>query len=145
MKIKQSGFTLIELLIVIAIVAILATAAFPQYKNYTNKAQIMADLSTLGAYKVGVAICYNFLGTFDGCDAGENEVPNIAGNIVNVTDGKIKVETSYAGEPAVIQYAGAVQAGINTWTITSSIVDCDNILKGCVVDVALELATNELP
>ena len=77
MKKTATGFSLIELLIVIAIIAILATAAFPQYKNYTNKAQVMADLSGIDAYKLGVAICYNLLGTFDGCNAGENDIPTI--------------------------------------------------------------------
>jgi len=131
MKKTVAGFSLIELLIVIAIIAILATAAFPQYKNYTNKAQVMADLSGIDPYKLGVAVCYNLLGTFAGCDAGTNDIPDVAGNVESVINGAIKVNVIYANEDKIIQYQGDADSGMITWKITSDIDSCNSILKGC--------------
>lgn len=139
MKKTATGFSLIELLIVIAIIAILATAAFPQYKNYTNKAQVMADLSGIDAYKLGVAICYNLLGTFDDCNAGENDIPTIEeddegdakNKVKSVVNGKIQVNVTYANEAKIIQYQGVADGGRIYWEISSDITDCVNILKGC--------------
>lgn len=134
MKKTVAGFSLIELLIVIAIIAILATTALPQYKNYTNKAQVMADLSGIDAYKLGVAICYNLLGTFDGCDAGDNDIPSISGNVTSVDDGMIQVEVTYAAQSKLFKFKGAVKenGGTITWEISSDIDNCDDILSGCV-------------
>jgi len=134
MKQRISGFTLIELLIVIAIIAILATAAFPQYKNYTNKAQVMADIGSADAYKLGVAVCYNLLGSFDGCNAGENEVPAINDEndkVTSVSKGEISLHVDYAGQQKIIQYQGQSQGGSISWAISSDIDDCASLLKGC--------------
>ena len=133
MKKLVSGFTLIELLIVIAIIAILATAAFPQYKNYTNKAQVMADIASVDVYKLGVAVCYNLLGSFEGCNEGENEVPDIEDNskVKSVNKGLITMNTIYAGEEKVIQYQGQSTGGTISWKISSDIENCDTVLKGC--------------
>jgi len=131
MKKVTTGFSLIELLIVIAIIAILATAAFPQYKNYTNKAQVIADLSGIDAYKVGVAICYNLLGTFEGCSENKSDIPAIGGNVTSVLDGVIQVEVTYAGNSKIVQYAGKEEGGTLTWVISSNIEDCENIVDSC--------------
>ena len=131
MKKVTTGFSLIELLIVIAIIAILATAAFPQYKNYTNKAQVIADLSGIDAYKVGVAICYNLLGTFEGCNENKSDIPAIGGNVTSVLDGVIQVKVTYAGNSKIVQYAGKDEGGTLTWAISSNIEDCGNIVDSC--------------
>jgi len=133
MKKIIAGFSLIELLIVIAIIAILATAAFPQYKNYTNKAQVMADLSSIEAYKLGVAICYNLIGSFNGCNAGSNDIPNVSDDaqVESVTNGLIIVNVTYANEEKVIHYKGVANGGSITWEISSDIDSCNNILEGC--------------
>jgi prepilin-type N-terminal cleavage/methylation domain-containing protein len=131
MKISARGFSLIELLIVIGIIAILTTIAFPQYKNYTNKAQVMADISGIDAYKLGVAVCYNLLGTFTGCDAGVDNIPAIGGKVASVVDGKIQINVTYASVAKIVQYQGVDDGGTIAWEISSDITDCENILKGC--------------
>ena len=131
MKKVTTGFSLIELLIVIAIIAILATAAFPQYKNYTNKAQVIADLSGIDAYKLGVAVCYNLLGTFEGCSEGQVDIPAKGGNVTSVINGVIQVEVTYAGNTKIVQYAGKEEGGTLTWVISSNIEGCENIVDSC--------------
>ena len=139
MKTAANGFTLIELLIVIAIIAILATAALPQYKNYTNKAQVTADVSGIDAYKVGVVVCYNTLGTFDGCNADSNDIPSIDEDdktaierkIKSIINGEIQVNVIYAAEEKVVQYKGVKSGNTITWQISSDIKSCGTLLKGC--------------
>ena len=136
MKKSVVGFSLIELLIVIAIIAILATAALPQYKNYTNKAQVIADLSGIDAYKLGVAICYNLLGSFESCDAGKNDIPAISEKVINVSKGTIQVKVDYAGidKSKTVQFKGVAEegSGVIVWEISSDIDNCGDILKECV-------------
>jgi type IV pilus assembly protein PilA len=96
-KSKLQGFTLLELMITVAIVAILAAVAVPSYLNYTRRAYFSEIIAATSPYKVGVAECYQTLGTVTGCAGGTNHIPaNITtttGNItsVAVVDGVITV------------------------------------------------------
>ena len=72
---KSKGFTLIELMITIGIVGILAAIALPAYQNYSRRAYYSEVVQATGPYTVGVAECYQNLGTLTGCNAGSNNIP----------------------------------------------------------------------
>ena len=72
---KSKGFTLIELMITIGIVGILAAIALPAYQNYSRRAYYSEVVQATGPFTVGVAECYQNLGTLTGCNAGSNNIP----------------------------------------------------------------------
>ena len=72
---KESGFSLMELMIAIAIIGILSGVAIPSYQRYTKRAHFSEVIQAATPYKVAVEECYQYTGTLNKCNSGENGIP----------------------------------------------------------------------
>lgn len=119
---SKKGFTLLELMITVAIVGILAAIAIPSYVNYTRRAYFSEVVIATSPYKVGVAGCYQNLGTLTGCNDGTNNIQTgitvATGNVasLSVADGVITVT------PVAAHGIVGTDTYILTPTVTNNII-----------------------
>lgn len=116
---KQQGFTLLELMITVAIIGILAAIAIPSYQDYTRRAAYSEVVMQTEPYKIGVMSCYQFSGTFAGCDAGTGDVPQ------GIVGGRSLVDTLVVKD-GVITVTPNTMKGItpeDTYVLTPQVPD----------------------
>ncbi|WP_323893387.1 pilin [Aeromonas allosaccharophila] len=114
---KQSGFTLIELMIVVAIVAILAAVALPAYQSYTQKARFTEVVSSTGAVKTAMEVCYQTATDVSTCATAANATVSGAypsGVVQSVT-------ASVSGSAPTIVATGTTSGAPGTYTITGAL------------------------
>ena len=95
-KSLPQGFTLMELMIAVVIIGILAAVAVPSYVGYAKKAHYSEIVLATSVPKIGVAQCYNDIGTLIGCSSGQHGVPKdigVVGAVASIVtrDGVITV------------------------------------------------------
>ena len=123
---SAKGFTLIELMIVVAIIGILAAIALPAYQDYTKKAKFAEVVSTVGAARTAIELCFQTEADLNVCDAGYRGIPAavVTGTYTNldtmgITDGVITA-IGTAGVDSANLIVTPTGTTTLTWTTTST-------------------------
>lgn len=130
---KTAGFTLLELMTTVAIVAIIAAIAIPSYIDYTKKSRYSELVRATAPFKLGVVHCFNTMGSFDECNAGNNGIPaaiTLPHNKESIINKISVVKGVITAEPNPIHGIHPDEAYILTPSATNGLVSWEASGKG---------------
>ncbi|SJN53175.1 Fimbrial protein precursor [Vibrio ruber DSM 16370] len=134
---RQLGFTLVELMIVVTIIGILSSIALPAYRNYIQKSEVTAGVSTTSALTTNIDLFIQENGRFPSAtglsDIGASATMSTLGTLSLLPDTEVAEQgvLSFEFNTTTSVPGKKVQWRKNITTGWQCIQDATQQIKGC--------------